>query len=203
MNQDGNISFAFGQGATPAGDFAPLPVGEYRCFVESVTEGTTTTPKDKLTTILVVTEGPHQGRKFWEHTTMSQDAENFVMAYFQALGVNAQPGAQIQCRTSDLVGRTCIVKVTGHHEHQGKQQVDFIMLPDNRGPQPGAMAPQAAPPAQAPQQQTFPGQAAPPQPGFGQGGGIPIERPVQAPPQVAPAAPQQSPQQGGVPNPPF
>ena len=198
MNSDGNISFAFGQGATPAGDFAPLPVGEYRCHVESVTEGTTSTHKPKLTTILVVSEGQHTGRKFWEHTTMSQDAENFVMAYFQALGVNAQPGQQINCRTSDLVGRTCVVKVTGHHEHQGKQQVDFILLPDTRGPQPGAMAPQAAPPAQNAPPGT---NMAAPQQGFGQGGGIPIN-PQQAPQQQQ-QAPQQSPQQGGVPNPPF
>ena len=192
------INFQFGQGARPAdGSFEPLPVGDYRVIVAKIETGMSVNHDPQWKIQLQVLEGPHSGRFLFERVTFSQASENFVMAFFIAMGMNVQAGQSVQCGIQDIQGRACVAKVTGHRSYTDKngnqKQAEEVVLVPDTGPQnAGQMAPRAQPQPQMQQQQ-----------GFGQQGTIPVEPPVQQQqplPQQQPA-PQQN--QGGLPNPPF
>lgn len=198
MNQqDDQISFNFGSDAKAAtGGFEPIPLGEYRCVCEKIETGLTHANDKKWTAFLRIIEGPYTGRFLFERVTFNQKSQNFIFSFFRAFGWSVEPGGSITARQSDIIGRTCIVKVHGHTKGQNdKTYEDTVLLPDTQG----AGSAQSAPPrAQAAPQSPPHVQPGPPQvqPGFGQQQDIPMNPPAQQ-------APQQQTQNGGMANPPF
>lgn len=116
-------------GSAEAGNYQPVPDGEYVLGVSKVELVETSTGKPMLKLELAIDEGPYIGRKVWTNIVFNAKGEaghGLTVQALKAFGFEADGDLEID--TDDWKGRTCRAHLeTDDYEKDGKTKYKNII----------------------------------------------------------------------------
>jgi hypothetical protein len=98
-----------------------VPDGEYRICVEKIYEKQTQAGDDRWNLQLIITDGEHKGKRFFDHMTFSEACMPRVKLQCKRFGLDVS--RDVELTPADIQGKQCYVEtVIGPNKKSGENE---------------------------------------------------------------------------------